>query len=88
MLDRLTPEQFDEWLAFWELEPDRLERIATILGLGFSALANTLGAKLDPTHFDPHLAKLESERRQGKKAEEVSPNQGARMMSMILGAPN
>ncbi len=88
MLDRLTPGQFDEWLAYDEIEPAPLQRIITILGLGFAALSNAWGNKLGPEYFDPHLAKLADEQGGGRKAEEVSPNQGARMMSMALGAPN
>ena len=93
MLDRLTPGDFDEWLAYYELEPEPLERIITILGRGFAAVANGWGAKFKPEDFDRHLAKVRDEQKRGPRgaapgAQEVSPNQGARMFSMVVGAPN
>lgn len=93
MLDRLTPGEFDEWLAYEEIEPDPLERIVTILGLGFAALSNALGVSLGPEYFDPHLTKVRDEQKRSPTAtapvgQEVSPEQGARMFSMFAGAPS
>jgi len=84
MLDGLLPGEFDEWLAYREIEPDPQERLFAILRLGFSAVCNAWGAKVKPEHIDPYL-----EKQTGTAAvQEVSPNQGAAMMSMAVGAPN
>jgi hypothetical protein len=53
MLDEVSAEQFDEWLAFDRIEPDPLDRIREILKLGFSVLAAGHGARISPAEFDP-----------------------------------
>ena len=85
MLDGLLPGEFDEWLAYREIEPDPLDRLFTILRLGFSAVCNAWGAKVEPQHIDPYM-----ERQTGTAAvqQEASPNQAVAMVSMVLGAPN
>ena len=85
MLDGLLPGEFDEWLAYREIEPDPLDRLFTILRLGFSAVCNAWGAKVEPQHIDPYL-----EMQTGTAAvqQEASPNQAVAMVSMVLGAPN
>lgn len=52
MLDELSPEQFDEWIAYRSIEPDPWERLIVIVKNGFSALCNAQGAKLEPDVFD------------------------------------
>jgi hypothetical protein len=91
MLDSLQPGEFDEWLAYRELEPDPIGRIISILRLGFCAVANAWGGKLEPQHIDPDLAREMSEvsgRTDSEPIQEVTPNQGAAMVSTVLGAPN
>jgi len=78
MLDSLTPEQFDEWLAYRELEPDPVERIVRVLCLGFAALCGAWGGKIEPSYFDP-LAKTGE---LGGEAEDVlGPNQVANLLA-------
>lgn len=86
MLDGLLPGEFDEWLAYREIEPDPLERLFMILRLGFSAVCNAWGAKVEPQHIDPYLEQQDGRKR--GEVNEVSPEQGAAMVSMVLGAPN
>lgn len=86
MLDGLIPGEFDEWLAYREIEPDQLDRIITILRLGFTYLCNAWEMKIEPHHVDPYLEQEDGQKRGG--VSEVSPEQGAAMVSMVLGAPN
>lgn len=86
MLDGLLPGEFDEWLAYREIEPDSQDRLFTILRLGFSAVCNAWGGKVEPKHIDPWL-----EKEAGPTAvqqQEVSPNQAVALVSMVLGAPD
>lgn len=53
MLDQIEPRQFDEWVAWRRLNPDPVERIATILKLGLAASANAWGAAIEPDQLDP-----------------------------------
>ena len=80
MLDGMTPEEFDEWRAYRELEPDPLGRIAEILKLGFVAVCGAWGLNLTPDTFDP-AAETAS------PVAEVTPNQGAQMVGSCLGRP-
>ncbi|HUT92918.1 MAG TPA: hypothetical protein VMY37_25725 [Thermoguttaceae bacterium] len=100
MLDYFTPEEFDERVAAARLEeegPQWVERLATILKLGFAAMA--LG-KVDPEHFDPmQPQKLESMLRRPADSrthaplaepgpsEAVSPNQAAALFATFAGPP-
>ncbi|WP_455387496.1 hypothetical protein [Petrachloros mirabilis] len=59
MLDQLTPDQFNEWMAFRQIEPDKLERLIEICKRGFYLLANAQGAKIEANDLDP---KKEEER--------------------------
>lgn len=55
MLQEVSPEQFDEWLAFDRIEPDPLERIRVILKFGLSAIAQHIPVKpedLDPVNIE------------------------------------
>lgn len=76
MLDGITREQFDEWLAYREIEPDVLERIIVILKLGFCALCNSWGAKLKPEDFDPSP--------NAKRDEALGPQQVAAMLGATV----
>ena len=53
MLDAVSPQQFDEWIAFRQIEPDPLDRLAEILKLGFAAIVNAWGGDATPGYFDP-----------------------------------
>lgn len=81
MLDGLTPRQFAEWIAFRRLQPDPLDRLIRIVKLGFAALCNSWGAKLEPDDLDP----LKPEQRSGPDA--VTPEQGAALFSTVFGKP-
>ena len=86
MLDGLTRDQFDEWLAYRTIEPDPLDRLFAILRLGFSAVCNAWGAKIEPKHIDPYLEKELAGGAGTTAAEEMSPNQGAAMVRATVGA--
>ena len=83
MLDGLLPQEFDEWLAYREIEPDPLDRLFTILRLGFSAVCNAWGGKVEPRHIDPYLEKQAGT----ATVQDVSPDQAVAMVSTVLGAP-
>lgn len=83
MLDGLDPGEFDEWLAYREIEPDPVDRIITILRLGFVYLCNAWGAKIDLTDIDPYM-KATGEAGSGGGGE-VSPQQAAAMMTAAFG---
>ncbi len=75
MLDRITPQQFDEWVAFFIVEPDVWTRQREILKRGFAAMA---WGKVEPDAFDPSaesnvIADMGSE---------ASPEQAAAMLRM------
>jgi len=53
MLDAISPETFDEWEAFRRLEPDPLDRLREVLKLGFAAVVNAWGVKVEPIDLDP-----------------------------------
>jgi len=87
MLSRMTPQEFDGWLAYWEIEPDpsrELWRIREILKEGFASLCAAWGAKVEPAAFDPV--------REEKAAtvphdERTSPDQAAALFSVFAGEP-
>jgi hypothetical protein len=51
MLDGMSPEEFNEWVAYRRLEPDPLIRILCVLKAGLAAIANH--ASFDPEDSDP-----------------------------------
>lgn len=58
MLARITPEQFDQWVAWLrveeELHPDPWPRLFAMLRLGLAAIASALaGAAISPDELDP-----------------------------------
>jgi hypothetical protein len=75
MLDGMTPEQFDEWIAFRRIEPDPEERLREIVKLGFSALCAAWGSKLELEMLDPWA----------KEPEAMGPGQAASVMRQAFG---
>ena len=75
MLDTVTPRQFDEWVAYERLEPDKLDRLREILLRGLTYLCNAWSTgkvefkDLDPWYDDPKA-----------EPEFVSPEEAARRM--------
>jgi len=82
-LDGLTPEQFDELVAFDQLEPEPLGRLIEIVKLGFTALARAWGMDIRPDDLDP-VAKAEAAAAPGQ---DVTPEQGAQLLTGYLGPP-
>ena len=60
-LERLTPEEFDGWVAFRSIEPAEDERLREIVKLGFATLASAWGAKVQPKDLDPWHQDVEAE---------------------------
>lgn len=79
-LDRLDPRQFDEWVAFEQLEPDPLDRIREVLKLGFATLAGVsgFGARIEPDELDPVT-------RDQSKSKLMSPEQAAETLRGVYG---
>ena len=78
MLDEITPEQFDEWMAFRKLEPDPEERVRTILVNGLGALCHAWGVKLSREDLDPAL-------KEQTAVQEVTPEQALAMARASYG---
>lgn len=76
LLDTVTPQEFDEWIAYTQLEPDKIDRLRTIITTGFLALCNSWGYKLKPSDIDPILKDEE-------QAEEVTPAEAIRRMKEV-----
>ena len=75
----------DEWIAFRHIRCDPFDRIAEILKRGFVMLAAAQGVKVDEdmqNSLDPQLD-LED-----READEMSPDQGVKVLSSMLGKPN
>lgn len=53
LLQTLTPEQFDEWIAYLAVEGDPFIRVVEVLKLGLCATASAFGGKLGLEHLDP-----------------------------------
>ena len=80
---QMTPQAMDEWRAFRRLQPDQLKRIAEILKLGLTAVANAFGGRWEPDDFDPLKgAAIET------ADHEASPNAAASMAVAGLGTPH
>ena len=73
MLDALSPQQFDEWVAFRRIEPDPADRLRVILTTGLLALCQSWGVEITPKDLDPMLEEQE---------QEVTPEQAAAMMRL------
>ncbi len=61
MLAGLTPGQFAEWIAYRRLEPDPVELIVEVMKLGFAAIVQTWGGKVEPSYFDPRSDRSKEE---------------------------
>ncbi len=75
MLDTVTPRQFDEWVAYKRLEPDKLDRLRELVLRGLTFLCNVWSdgkvelKDLDPDYEDPQA-----------EPEFVSPQETVRRM--------
>jgi len=78
LLDELTPEELDWWIAYRELEPDPIDRIAEILKLGFTTLCRCWGGKVTPDDFEIRPTAKEGE-------PTVGPRQARQMIEAITG---
>jgi len=76
LLDTVTPQEFDEWVAYKKLEPDKLDRLRTIITTGLLALCNSWDCKMKPKDLDPILKDEE-------QAEEVTPEEAIRRMKEV-----
>jgi len=83
MLDAIEPREFDEWLAYRELEPEPMGRVIEILKVGFAALASAFsGVSVEPDYFEP-----QPEKGSPVVAEDasMSPQQGAAAFGQWAG---
>ncbi len=75
MTDAVTPQQFDEWVAYKQLEPDKLDRLRVILLRGLTFLCNIQSdGKVEYKDLDPHYEEPQAE------PEFVSPEEAVRRM--------
>lgn len=79
MLDRMTPQQFDEWVAYRNIEADPEDRLRRIVTTGFLALCKAWGMDLEPEDLDVALKEAKSE------PEEMTPNQAVAALRMNYG---
>ena len=77
MLDTVSPKQFDEWVAFDQLEPPPIDRLIAIVRTGLVALCQAWGVALTPNDLDPWLKEIESQ--------EVKPDQAYNMLKIAYG---
>lgn len=73
MLSEVSPEQFDEWIAYKRIKHDPLEVIREVLKLGFA-----VSTGLSPDKFDPTV--------NAEKASEVSGKTAVAIMKAEFGA--
>ena len=78
MREAMTPAEFDRWIAYRQIHPDKLERLITVCKLGFALVANAWGAKVDPRDLDP----------EPQPEPVASPSQAAAIVRMAMGAPD
>lgn len=69
MLERMTSHQFDEWVAYYKLEPFGYEAIKDVIATSGAAVCHAFGAKVMPWMI---LGKDEP-------VAEISPNQAIAM---------
>jgi len=67
MLESMTAQQFNEWIAYYQLEPYGHEAVKDVIATAASAICHALGAKVTPWMI---LGRDEPQA-------EVSPNQAA-----------
>lgn len=75
----MTPQEFDEWIAFRRIEPDPDERLRVIVTRGLHGLCRAWGMELEPEDLDPAL------KDEPKPSEEMTPDQAAAAMRMTYG---
>ncbi len=80
MLASVSPQQFDEWLAYERLEPEPVGRLIEVTKRGLALLAAVQGAKIDPEDLDPLQPERES------AARTVGPQQAVAMIRAAYGA--
>jgi hypothetical protein len=95
MLAEMEPAEMDERIAAELVDGDPVERIATILKLGFAALCCPCGGTVNPELFDPPRRLTNSSRPGTSRSVAasdrepiLSPAQAAAMMHGTLGPPN
>ena len=71
-LDTITPRQFDEWVAYDRLEPDKMDRQREILTRGLVYLCNSWGGEVAMIDIDPYYEE--------PSPEEVSPAEAAKRL--------
>jgi hypothetical protein len=64
MLDEIEPGQFDELIAFREIEPDPDERLREIVRMGFKLVLNAQGKDVPDEMLDPWYEEPESDQDQ------------------------
>lgn len=74
--DELTPEEWDEWVAFDELDGIANQKLEHIMAIGFSIISRQLGSELEWWQFIPHQEKP-SERK-------VGPGEAASMFGKMV----
>lgn len=77
MRDRMTPDQFNKWLAFRQICPDKMERLIEVCKRGLTLIANSWGAKASPDDLDPQ--------KQERPEQEVTPEQAAMIARSTMG---
>ena len=53
ILGEIEPRQFDELVAFREIEPDPDDRLLGVCRRGFQAVLNTMGCEVEQKDLDP-----------------------------------
>ena len=76
-LDTVTPQQFDQWVAFDSIEVDPVDRIRRILIAGFLGLLGAWGCKLEPEDLDPQM-RIETTRK-------ATPNEAVALFQAAYG---
>lgn len=61
MLKKIEPRQFDELVAFREIEPDPDDRLLGLVRRGFQAVLNTMGCDVEQKMLDPWYEEPEVE---------------------------
>ncbi len=78
-LDTITAKQFDEWVAYAQLEPNRDDRLLEALTRGLVCLCNSWGSNLKMSDLDPYYEE------QKEQAVELTPQQMFDRMKAYYG---
>lgn len=79
-LDSLTPEQFDELVAYHTIDADPTDRLVAILRRGFAIVAAGFGAKIEEKDIDPWFGD-----EQDRAGSVVSPNEAVAALRAMVG---